>query len=779
MKKVKLLITVLFAVFPLLMHAGDFTVGNKTFLLNGEPFVVKAAEVHYPRIPQAYWDHRIKMCKALGMNTLCIYVFWNIHEQREGQFDFTGNNDVAEFCRLAQKNGMYVIVRPGPYVCAEWEMGGLPWWLLKKKDIRLREQDPYFMERVKIFEQKVGEQLAPLTIQNGGPIIMVQVENEYGSYGEDKPYISAIRDCLRGIYGDKLTLFQCDWSSNFEKNGLDDLVWTMNFGTGANIDHEFARLKELRPDAPLMCSEFWSGWFDKWGARHETRPAKDMVAGIDEMLSKGISFSLYMTHGGTSFGHWAGANSPGFAPDVTSYDYDAPINEYGQATPKFYELRRTMEKYNGGKALPSVPKPAAPLVSFPKVKLSARIPLCQFITRSVKSHDTQTFEEMDMGWGSAFYSTTLPEINQPSRLTISDAHDYAQVFINGEFVGKIDRVKNEKSIMLPSVKKGDKLDILIEAMGRINFGRAIKDYKGITGDVTIATTDGQHDITYNLKDWTIGLVPDDVDTLATQSRKPYAELRSHLNVRNGDKEPSVFLGSFYLSKVGDTFINMENFGKGQVYVNGHALGRFWRIGPQQTLYCPGCWLRKGKNSIMVLDVAGTANPVLWGQAKPELDKLQLEKSNLHNNIGDKPDLNSRTPAFSGALQPGNGWQTIRFEKPQQGRYMAILISSNQSGKDLSAIAELYLQDVQGHRISRESWTTKYADSEDAANGNHTGDKAFDLQESTYWQTIPDTDLPHLLVIDLGSAQTVSAMEYLPRAEQGAPGSVKDCKVYVY
>lgn len=333
--------------------------------------------------------------------------------------------------------------------------------------------------------------------------------------------------------------------------------------------------------------------------------------------------------------------------------------------------------------------------------------------------------------------------------------------------------------MLPPVKAGDNLDILVEAMGRINFGRAIKDYKGITGDVTIATTDGQHDVTYNLKNWQIGLIPDDVDTLATQSHKPYAELRSHLNVRNGDKEPSVFLGSFNLSKVGDTFINMENFGKGQVYVNGHALGRFWRIGPQQTLYCPGCWLRKGKNSIMVLDVSGTANPVLWGQAKPELDKLQLEKSNLHNNIGDKPDLNSRTPAFSGALQSGNGWQTIRFDKPQQGRFLAILISSNHSGKDLSAIAELYLQDVQGHRISRESWTTKYADSEDAANGNHTGDKAFDLQESTYWQTIPDTDLPHLLVIDLGSAQTVSAMEYLPRAEQGAPGSIKECKVYVY
>ena len=275
-------------------QVGNFTVGKGTFLLNGKPFIVKAAEVHYPRIPRPYWEQRIKMCKALGMNTLCLYVFWNIHEPVAGQFNFSGNNDVAAFCRLAQKNGMYVIVRPGPYVCAEWEMGGLPWWLLKKKDIRLREQDLYFMERVKLFEQKVAEQLAPLTIQRGGPIIMVQVENEYGSYGEDKPYIRAIRDMLKANWYTKEkngkevgpVLFQCDWSSNFTKNGLDDLVWTMNFGTGANIDQQFKRLGELRPDAPKMCSEFWSGWFDKWGARHETRPAKDMVAGIDEMLSR-------------------------------------------------------------------------------------------------------------------------------------------------------------------------------------------------------------------------------------------------------------------------------------------------------------------------------------------------------------------------------------------------------------------------------------------------------------------------------------------------------------
>ena len=273
---------------------GTFKAGNKTFLLNGKPFVVKAAELHYPRIPKQYWEHRIKMCKALGMNTVCLYVFWNIHEPQENKFDFTGQNDVVAFCRLAKKNGMYVIVRPGPYVCAEWEMGGLPWWLLKKKDIKLREQDPYFMQRVARFEKEVARQLAPLTIKNGGPVIMVQVENEYGSYGENKPYVSEIRNTLRKYWGNDVTLFQCDWNSNFEKNGLDDLVWTMNFGTGANIDNQFRRLRELRPEAPLMCSEFWSGWFDKWGARHETRPAKDMVEGIDEMLSKGISFSLYI-----------------------------------------------------------------------------------------------------------------------------------------------------------------------------------------------------------------------------------------------------------------------------------------------------------------------------------------------------------------------------------------------------------------------------------------------------------------------------------------------------
>ena len=766
---------------PMADSKNTFTTGDKTFLLNGKPFVVKAAEIHYPRIPRQYWEHRIKMCKALGMNTICIYIFWNIHEQREGVFDFKGQNDVAEFCRLAKKNGMYVIVRPGPYVCAEWEMGGLPWWLLKKKDIRLCEQDPYFMSCVDRFEKHVAEQLAPLTIQRGGPIIMVQVENEYGSYGENKAYISQIRDTLRKYWDIKsdnttpsqqTTLFQCDWNSNFEKNGLDDLTWTMNFGTGAKIDDQFRRLRELRPNAPLMCSEFWSGWFDKWGARHETRPAKDMVAGIDEMLSKGISFSLYMTHGGTSFGHWAGANSPGFAPDVTSYDYDAPINEYGEPTEKYWLLRKTLQKYSD-KKLPAVPGKAADIISIPKMTLQNAAPIYMGVDSIAESRDVQTFEEMNMGYGSMIYNTKLPEIADGSMLHIN-GHDYVQVFINGNYIGKIDRVKNERSLPLPATRKGDQLTMLVEGMGRINFGRAIKDFKGLVDDVTLTAEVDGDELTWNLKDWRMRRIADDYQTAHRAITTPRNDIAL------SDNTPSkigYYRATFRLSKTGDTFLNMETWGKGQVYVNGHALGRFWSIGPQQTLYCPGCWLKKGENEIVVLDVVGPKQPVVWGQTKPELDKLQLEKSAKHNNIGDKPDLNSATPVAKGVMKSGNGWQTVNFNSAATGRYLAIECLNTHDGKPV-AIAELYAQGNDGKRLSRDQWDVKYANSENLQ-GNHTGDKAFDLQESTYWQTEKDASAPHLLVIDLGAEQTIKALEYLPRMEQGAPGSVKEFKVYIY
>jgi len=788
MRTTRTLLLALVALFSVAASAAtkshSFSIGDKTFLLDGKPFVVKAAEVHYPRIPQAYWEQRIKMCKALGMNTLCIYIFWNSHEPQQDQFDFTGNNDIRAFVRLAQRNGMYVIVRPGPYVCAEWEMGGLPWWLLKKKDIRLREQDPFFMERLEIFERKVGEQLGDLTIEKGGPIIMVQVENEYGSYGEDKPYISAVRDIIRKSGFDKVELFQCDWSSNFTKNGLDDLTWTMNFGTGANIDHEFRKLGELRPNSPKMCSEFWSGWFDKWGGRHETRGAEAMVDGITQMLDRGISFSLYMTHGGTNWGHWAGANSPGFAPDVTSYDYDAPINEAGQTTEKYWILRKAMEKYSGtwnpkaqkweGQSkLPAVPK-EYPTIAIPKFELKEFKPLVYGCDSIAKMGGLMTFEEMNMGWGSMMYETALPEIPVQSILRL-DAHDYAQVFVNGKFVGKIDRVKHEQTLKLPAVRKGDRLMILVEGMGRINFGRAIKDFKGIVSDVVITAEVDNNETTWKPRQWMKVRIPDDYENAV---RALGATRDSRLNTL----EPQgigYYRGYFDLKKTGDTFLNLENWGKGQVYVNGHAVGRHWYIGPQQTLYVPGCWLKKGQNEVIVLDVMGPrGEKTIEGLQKPIIDKLNLEGPQTHRAEGQNLDLSGETPVKVGTFKAGNGWQEVKFDKPVTGRYVCIEALNSHWNREYCCIAEWYMLDEQGQRLSREPWQIAYADDEDVQSGNKNADKIFDLQESTYWSTNRGVQFPHTVIIDMGQDKTMSGFQYLPRMEEGAPESIKDYRIYV-
>lgn len=751
---------------------GRFEVSRGTFLLDGKPFIVKAAELHYPRIPKPYWEHRIKLCKALGMNTICLYVFWNFHERTPGEFDFTGQGDIAEFCRLCQENGMYVIMRPGPYVCAEWEMGGLPWWLLKKKDIRLRESDPYFMERVAMFEKALAEQVGHLTIAEGGPIIMIQVENEYGAYGEDREYVAGVRDIIRSNFGDDVLLFQCDWASNFTRNGLDDLLWTMNFGAGADIDRQFARLKELRPASPLMCSEYWSGWFDKWGARHETRSADKMVSGIDEMLSKGISFSLYMTHGGTSWGHWAGANSPGYAPDVTSYDYDAPISESGRITPKYTALREVLAKYADGGGLPEPPKEIR-TVRIPAFDFTEAAPLFDNLPAAKRDSCIRTMEEYGQGFGSILYRTSLPEMKEGAMLAVNDVHDYAQVFLDGKYIGKMDRRLSEKSLVLPACREGARLDILVEAMGRINFGRAIKDFKGITENVELSADIGGHTFVCDLKDWEVFNLEDTYGFYSGMEFKPVRSLTDEA----GQRIPGCYRGHFHLKKTGDTFLNFETWGKGVVYVNGHALGRIWSIGPQQTLYVPGCWLKKGENEILVFDIAGPREARSEGLEEPVLDRLRPQES-LSGTGGGALDLSGEKPVFSGSLERENGWQEVKFAQPVRGRYVCLEAIDSHDGKDLASIAEIYLLGDGGERLSRESWTVEHVDSEDVSHSNNSADKVFDLQESTSWNTRPGDPYPHSIVIDLGSVRTLTGFQCLPRMESGVPGCIRDFRIYV-
>lgn len=741
---------------------GTFEVGDKTFVLNGKPFLVKAAEIHYSRIPKEYWENRIQLCKALGMNTLCIYIFWNYHEMEEGKFDFSGNKDIAEFCRLAQKNGMYIIVRPGPYVCAEWEMGGLPWWLLKNDSIKLRTLDADYMNHVEKFMAQVGKQLSDLQITKGGNIIMVQVENEYGSYSTDKPYVSAIRDIVRKSGFNEVPLFQCDWSSNFTNNALDDLLWTVNFGTGSDIDAQFKNLKELRPNTPLMCSEFWSGWFDHWGRPHETRPADVMVSGLEEMLSKNISFSLYMTHGGTTFGFWGGANNPAYSAMCSSYDYDAPISENGQVTPKYTLLRDMMKKYlQEGEVLAEIPQQIK-AVKVPEFQLTEQAEVFENLPAAIESRDIKPMEKFNQGWGSILYRKKLEnDVKKGSEIKITEVHDYALVFADGEKIAELDRRKGEFSFVLnKKLKKGCVLDIYIEALGRVNFDKSIHDRKGITESVTVSGTE--------LKNWQVFLLPLDYDFALN---KKYSALKT-------TNKPAYYKGEFTLEKAEDTFLDFSTWGKGFVWVNGHALGRIWEIGPQQTLYMPGCWLKAGKNEIVVLDILGAKETKVQGLDKPILDMLRVSVPQTHRKDGEKLDLTKEKPVFTGSLQNIASPQVIDLEKPLTGRYLCIEALNNFSGDNITSFAELDAFDKKGKLINRKDWKVVYADSEETRSGEYTADKLYDLQESTYWQTVDNVAFPHAVVIDLGKKETLKSIRIIPRQEKGNPGLIKDFRIFI-
>lgn len=642
--------------------------------------------------------------------------------------------------------------------------GGLPWWLLKKKDIKLRTNDVYFLERTKLFMNEIGKELADLQVSRGGNIIMVQVENEYGAYATDKEYIANIRDIVKGAGFTDVPLFQCDWSSTFQRNGLDDLVWTINFGTGANIDAQFKKLQEARPNAPLMCSEFWSGWFDHWGRKHETRDAETMVSGIKDMLDRHISFSLYMTHGGTTFGHWGGANSPAYSAMCSSYDYDAPISEAGWATPKYYKLREMMMQYaDSAQVIPDVPA-AYPVIEIPEFELKEVAPLFDNLPEPKLSEDIKPMEQFDQGWGTILYRTSLPEVKEGTTLLIDEVHDWAQVYADGKLLGRLDRRRGQNSLVLPSLQKGTRLDILVEAMGRVNFDVAIHDRKGITNKVELLTETDKKE----LKNWEVYSFPVDYDFAES---KKYAE---------GEKldAPAYYRATFELERVGDVFLDMQTWGKGMVWVNGKAMGRFWKIGPQQTLFMPGCWLKKGKNEIIVLDLLGPEKATVSGLKKPILDMLRAEASATHRTKGQNLNLKGEKSVAVGELTAGNGWQEVKFGKTVAGHYFCLEALSAQDGKDNAAVAEFYLLDENGKPLPRQHWKIEYADSESTSWGNFTADKIYDLQESTYWSTRDGDKYPHRFVINLGEDVKVSGFRYLPRAEESYPGMIKKYKAYV-
>ena len=765
----KKLILLLILIFSLPVAAQNFTIGKSTFLLNGKPFTVKAAELHYTRIPAPYWEHRIEMCKALGMNTICLYVFWNIHEQTEGQFDFTGQNDIAAFCRLAQKHGMYVIVRPGPYVCAEWEMGGLPWWLLKKKDIVLRTLDPYFMERTAIFMKEVGKQLAPLQITRGGNIIMVQVENEYGAYAVDKPYVSAIRDIVKSAGFTEVPLFQCDWSSTFDRNGLDDLLWTINFGTGANIEQQFKRLREARPETPLMCSEFWSGWFDHWGRKHETRPAKSMVQGIKDMLDRNISFSLYMAHGGTTFGHWGGANNPSYSAMCSSYDYDAPISEPGWTTDKYFQLRDLLKNYlPAGEQLPEIPE-AFPVIEIPEVEFTQIAPLFSNLPEAKESMDIQPMEAFDQGWGTILYRTTLQEpVENGTTMKITEVHDWAQVFADGKLLARLDRRRGEFALQLPALKKGTRIDILVEAMGRVNFDESIHDRKGITEKVELVR--GKQSA--ELKNWTVYSFP--VDYSFVQDKR----------YKNGTAQtmPAYYRTTFRLDKVGDTFLDMSTWGKGMVWGNGLAIGRFWEIGPQQTLFMPGCWLKEGENEIVVFEMEDTGKRVLQGLNQPILDSLGIDKNyqkGQRRAVVGTPILEDGDLALKTTLQETNEWQSFDLPVATTLRHFCIETLSSYTEDNQACISEVELIDDKGQPIDKTKWEVVYVSSEQADKNLGIAENLFDGDISSFWHTnaAVESNHPHRVIIDLKEIYKVSAFRVKVRKGSFLSGKVKDINIY--
>ena len=593
-------------------RAGTFAVDGRQFVRDGKPHVIRSGEIHYPRVPREYWRDRLRKARAMGLNTVQTYVFWNLHEQVPGKFDFSGNLDVAAFVRIAQEEGLDVIVRPGPYVCTELDFGGFPPWLLRTPGLRVRSLDPRFLRASAAYIKRVAEELAPLQVNRGGPIVMVQVENEYGSFGRDRDYMQAIRAQYVAA-GFDVPLFTSDGAGPryFEGGPLPDLTAVVNFGGGRQDAIEaFDALAAFRPQGPRMVGEYWAGWFDHWGEPHHTTDGASEADALDWMLANGISFNIYMWHGGTNFGWMPGANysrTQPYQPDTTSYDYDAALDEAGRPTKKYLAMREAIAKHlPAGERLPEVPR-SAPTIIIPEFELIESQSLLDALpVLSTPKTDlfVRSMEELEQNYGFVLYRRTMP-VPAKGTLQVDEVRDFATVLVDGNVVGTLDR-RVAKHAMDVDLHVGATLDLLVENMGRINFGSAlVQERKGISNSVAI----GDNELT----GWTMYPLP--LDDL---SRLQFAQGA----IAAG--RPAFWRGGFELKAPGDTFLDVSGLGKGHVWVNGHHLGRYWNIGPQQSLYLPGVWLRRGHNEVVVLEVQDIGKRRLRGISEPRF--LQAEPS---------------------------------------------------------------------------------------------------------------------------------------------------------
>ena len=579
-----------------------FAIGDKDFLLDGQPFQIRCGEIHAARVPREYWEHRLRMARSMGLNTVCAYLFWNLHEPEPGKFVWTGQADAAEFCRAAQREGLWVILRPGPYSCAEWEMGGLPWWLLKQEGIQFRTRDPRFLEPARRYLKQVGRVLGPLQVTHGGPILMVQVENEYGFYGKDPEYMGAMRQAVLDA-GFDVPLFACNPREHLKDGWRSDLFPVVNFGS--DPEGGFKALRQVLPHGPLMCGEFYPGWFDTWGAPHHTGNTEKYLKDLTYMLDAGASFSIYMVHGGTTFGLWSGADRP-YKPDTSSYDYDAPISEAGWPTEKFYKTRELFARHlQPGESIPDVPARNG-VITIPQTRAAECAAVFDNLPRAIRDSQPNTFEHYNLGYGCMVYRTTLPP-GPAGQITCTDIHDIGLAFLEGRQLGTLDRRNRRLSIAMPERAQPATLDLLVEAMGRVNFGPEVHDRKGLHEPVCLVAS-GQ---TNALAGWQIYRLPLD------------AKMLQHLRYRPETATgPAFWRASFDLDQTGDTFLDVRTWGKGVAWINGRCLGRFWNIGPTQTMYVPGPWLKHGRNEIVVLDLLEPEKPVLAGLDQPILDHLR-------------------------------------------------------------------------------------------------------------------------------------------------------------